>query len=185
MLETAQIDALNHVQKTRSDGAGRTLETVDALGNVTTATFDAAGNQLSLRDPNSTGWNATYDARNRQITKADTQEQAEGKNRQTVYDAHGNVVGTTDAKGQSASSAFDARDRRVNETDRLAGVTSWRFDENSNLRHLTDADNQATYRPTAWTYDARNLKLTEALPGHNPASQIGDADYDKKELTVR
>ena len=28
---------------------------------------------------------------------ADTQEQAEGKNRQTVYDAHGNVVGTTDA----------------------------------------------------------------------------------------
>ncbi len=87
-------------------------ETVDALGNVTTATFDAASNQLSLRDPNSIGWNATYDARNRAVSMADTQEQAEGKNRQTVYDAHGNVVGTTDAKGQSASSAFDARDRR-------------------------------------------------------------------------
>ncbi|MDZ7619207.1 MAG: RHS repeat domain-containing protein, partial [Patescibacteria group bacterium] len=57
----------------------------------------------------------------RAVSMADTQEQAEGKNRQTVYDAHGNVVGTTDAKGQSASSAFDARDRRVNETDRLAG----------------------------------------------------------------
>ena len=114
---------------------------------------------------------------------ADTQEQAEGKNRQTVCDAHGNVVGTTDAKGQSTSSAFDARDRRVSETDRLAGVTSWRFDENSNLRHLTDAENQATYAPTAWTYDARNLKLSEALPGHNPASQIGDADFDKKEFS--
>ena len=50
---------------------------------------------------------------------ADTQEQAEGKNRQTVYDAHGNVVGTVDAKGQSAGSAFDARDRRTSETDRL------------------------------------------------------------------
>ncbi|MDZ7616847.1 MAG: RHS repeat domain-containing protein, partial [Patescibacteria group bacterium] len=71
------------------------------------------------------------------------QEQAEGKNRQTAYDPQGNVVGTTDAKGQSASSAFDARDRRVSETDRLAGVTSWRFDENSNLRHLTDAENQS------------------------------------------
>ncbi len=183
VVETTQIDALNHAQKTRTDGAGRTLETVDALGNVTTATFDAAGNQLSSRDPNSIGWNATYDARNRQITMADTQEQAEGKNRQTAYDAHGNVVGTTDAKGQSASSAFDARDRRVSETDRLAGVTSWRFDENSNLRHLTDAENQSPYKPTAWTYDARNLKLTEALPGHNAASQIGDADYDLKQFT--
>ena len=59
------------------------------------------------------GRNATYDARNRAVTMADTQEQAESKNRQTVYDAHGNVVGTTDAKGQSSSSAFDARDRRV------------------------------------------------------------------------
>ncbi len=49
---------------------------------------------------------------------ADTQEQAEGKNRQTVYNAHGNVIGTVDAKGQSASSAFDARDRRTSETDR-------------------------------------------------------------------
>ena len=183
VLETVQTDALNHVQKTRSDGAGRTLETVDALGNVTTTTFDAAGNQLSLRDPNSIGWNATYDARNRAVTMADTQEQAEGKNRQTTYDAHGNVVGTVDAKGQSASSAFDARDRRVSETERLAGVTSWRFDENSNLRHLADAENQSPYKPTAWTYDARNLKLTEALPGHNPASQIGDADYDKKRFT--
>ena len=84
------------------------------------------------------------------------------RNRQTVYDAHGKVVGTTDAKSQSASSAFDARDRRVSETDRLAGVTSWRFDENSNLRHLTDAENQSPYKPTAWTYDARNLKITEA-----------------------
>ena len=183
VLETTQTDALNHAQKTRTDGAGRTLETVDALSNVTTATFDAAGNQLSLRDPNSIGWNATYDARNRQITMADTQEQAEGKNRQTVYDAHGNVVGTTDAKGQSASSAFDARDRRMSETDRIAGVTSWRFDENANLRHLTDAENQSPYKPTAWTYDARNLKLSEALPGHNPASQIGDADYDLKQFT--
>jgi YD repeat-containing protein len=58
---------------------------VDALGNVATATFDAAGNQLSLRDPNSIGWNVAYDARNRAVSMADTQEQAEGKNRQTVY----------------------------------------------------------------------------------------------------
>ena len=129
------------------------------------------------------GRNATYDARNRAVSMADTQEQAESKNRQTVYDAHGNMVGTTDAKGQSASSVFDARDRRVSETDRLAGVTSWRFDENSNLRHLADADNQATYAPTCWTYDARNLKLSEALPGHNSTSQIGDADYDLKQFT--
>jgi len=32
------------VSKSRSDGAGRTLETVDAENNLSTAEYDAAGN---------------------------------------------------------------------------------------------------------------------------------------------
>jgi hypothetical protein len=55
--------------------------------------------------------------------------------------------------------------------------------ENSNVRTMTDPDNQsAPKKPTAWTYNARNQKLTEELPGHIPKSTIGAADYDRKEF---
>ena len=97
-------------------------ETVDALGNVTTATFDAAGNQLSSRDPNSIGWNATYDARNRAVSMADTQEQAEGKDRQTAHTATWSARST----------------RRVN---RPVGRSPWSFSSGQELdRILLDGD---------------------------------------------
>ena len=65
----------------------------------------------------------------------------------------------------------------------ISGVTTWRYDQNGNLLHLTDADNQAGNKPTIWTYNTRNQKLTVAYPGHNPASAVGDSDYDKKVFT--
>ncbi len=43
---------------------------------------------------------------------------------------------------------------------------------------MCDPDNQQAQRPTLWTYDARNQMLSKALPGHNPNSMVGDADYD-------
>ena len=69
------------------------------------------------------------------------------------------------------------------QTDRISAVTTWRYDQNGNLLHLTDADNQAGNKPTIWTYNTRNQKLTVAYPGHNPASAVGDSDYDKKVFT--
>ena len=44
---------------------------------------------------------------------------------------------------------------------------------------LLDGDNHdANGDATLYTYDARNLKTSEAFPGHGPTSAIGDADYD-------
>lgn len=185
VLETAQIDALDHIIKTRTDGAGRAIQSLDALGKITAMKYDAAGNTLCVRDPNNVGWDAGsalgtfdgYDPLNRLVARIDTQ----GDKSASAFDAHGNVVRTTDAKNQQTSFVFDARDRRASMTDRLGGLTTWKYDENGNLLELCDADNQGPpQKATVWTYDVRNLKVTEAYPGHNPASQIGDADYDKK-----
>ena len=33
--------------------------------------------------------------------------------------------------------------------------------------------------PTVYTYNARSQKDSEAFPGHNPSSVVGDTDYDK------
>jgi YD repeat-containing protein len=67
VLETASINALGSVNRTRTDGAGRTIQTVDAENHVTSQTYDAAGNQLTVRDPNSVGQNCCYDALGRRI----------------------------------------------------------------------------------------------------------------------
>jgi YD repeat-containing protein len=58
-------------------------------------------------------------------------------------------------------------------------VTQWGYDANGNLLSLLDGDNyDANGDATVYTYDARNLKTSEAFPGHGPTSSIGDADYD-------
>ena len=130
--------------------------------------YDANGNQVWARDPNNVGLDATYDERNRRLTQADTQEQAEGKNHATAYDANSNLKSTIDAKGNTTTLVYDARGRKVSQTDRIAGVTTWGYDQNGNLLTLCDPDNQAAEKATHWTYDVRNLKLTESYPDHDP-----------------
>jgi RHS repeat-associated protein len=184
VVETAQIDALNHVTRSRTDGAGRTIQSLDALGKISSFKYDANGNMLSVRDPNSVGWDAGtalgtfdgYDVLGRLTARIDTQ----GDTTAMGYNADSNVVRATDAKSQNTLFAYDARGRKVSMTDRINGVTTLKHDQNGNMLELCDADNQAANKPTVWTYDARNMKLTEAYPGHNPASQVGGADYDQK-----
>lgn len=183
LLESTQVDALNHTNRTRSDAAGRIIQSLDALGKITAYKYDVAGNVLSVRDPSNIGWDATYDERGRHITHADTQEQAEGTKQLTSYDAQGNVTSTTDAKGQAATAQFDVRNRKVQAIDRLGGVTTWKYDPAGNLLELCDADNQQANKPTVWTYDVRNQKLTETYPDHAPGSEIGNQGYDRKLFT--
>ena len=178
LVETQQVDALGHMTRVRVNGVGSVIEQFDAKGKLTSMKYDANGNQVSSRAPaanaNPTttpvGVDMAYDARNRLISQADTQELFENTSCLTGYDANGNIRTTTDAKGQTATLAYDARDRKVSQSDRLAGVTTWGYDQNGNFLSLCDPDNQAAGKATQWTYDDCNRKLTEIYPDHAPTA---------------
>ena len=194
LVQTVQIDALGHATVAWSDAAGRTRQTADALGKITSMKYDANGNMVSLRDPNNVGWDAGtalntydgYDVRNRLTDRTDTQNDKT----KTVYDQNGNVVQTFDAKNYvsqavSTKFAYDARNRKVSMTDRNGGVTTWGYDPNGNLPALCDPDNQSaspptTAKPTVWTYDPRNLKLTESYPDNPSGGSAGTTGNDAK-----
>jgi RHS repeat-associated protein len=175
--------------KTRADGAGRTIESEDTLQKVTAYKYDANRNLVSVRDPNGVGWNAGtsttdysgYDNLNRLTVRCDTYNDKT----KTYYDINNNVVKTVDAKNYSTEDhyslfKYDARDRKYEADDRLdsPGVTTWKFDPNGNLLELCDADNQAADKPTAWTYNERNQKVTEEYPDHS--GTLGQGTYDKR-----
>ena len=169
VLETSYIDALNHITKSRSDGAGRTLETEDAESHITKRTFDANGNVLKTRDANGVGQDCVYDYRNRQSSCTDTQ----GDTSSVTYDKNSNVVETTDAKSKKTTCKFDARDRRYECTDRINSITKSRYDQNSNVVSITDGENSTT----AYEYDVRNLKTKTTYPDHVAGQTPGQINY--------
>ena len=101
VLETVQTNALGHTHRSRTDGAGRTIQSVDAASFVTSFEYDANGNRLMVRDANGVGQDCQYDALHRDILCADTQELLDGVNRRKEYDLAGNVRREFDAKGNA------------------------------------------------------------------------------------
>jgi RHS repeat-associated protein len=156
LVETSIVDALGHVTKSETDGAGRILASVDALANVSKFSYDAASNRVAWRDPNGIGQDCVYDARNRQVQCTDTH----GDTTRVAYDTDNNIVTITDALSHSTSCSFDARDRKISCTDRIGGTTSYTYDVDNNLTQITDAQGA----PTTYIYDARNLLSTETFP---------------------
>jgi RHS repeat-associated protein len=175
VLETKNYDALDHITRSRTDGAGRTLESEDAENEVSTFEYDGNSNLLASRDPNAVGLDCEFDERNRDVECTDTQGDVTAR----TYDKNNNLLTATDAKSNDTVCKYGPRDRRFECTDRISSQTDWRFDQNSNLLSLLDGDNQTGGDATLYTYDSRNLKVSEAFPGHNPASSVGDADYDQ------
>ena len=177
VLETANHDALDHVTKSRTDGAGRALESEDALGNVTEIGYNENGATVSVLDPNEVGWDAGtalgtfdgYDARNRLTDRIDTN----GDTSSSVYDKNNNVTLTTDAKSQNVVCRFDARDRKYSCVDRVSSDTRLRYDQNSNLTIQKDGEDQQT----EYMYDERNLKVLSQFPDHVVGQNPGDANY--------
>jgi RHS repeat-associated protein len=167
LLETRVTDALNHVTKSRTDGAGRVRESEDQLSQVSTFSYDNNGNRVSFRDANNVGQDCVYDARNRDTQCTDTM----GSVTKKFYDAHNNLVKTTDALLKDNLCAYDARDRKINCTDRLGGVTQYTYDLNNNLTTLTDAQNGVT----SYVFDPRNLMTTETYPDTRSRTYTYDA----------
>ncbi|MBX2852628.1 MAG: hypothetical protein KTR15_12890 [Phycisphaeraceae bacterium] len=174
-LETLSISALNHLNRSFTDGAGRAVEAEDAEGNVSFAVYDNNGNAIRTRNANAVGQDCDFDPRNRDISCTDTQ----GDTTTRTYNDNNQVLKTTDAKlvANKADTVYDARGRAIETTSRLSvsDTNEATYDPNSNLLTQTDAEGNTT----TYEYDPRNLRIATLMPGHNPASAVGDSDYDR------
>jgi RHS repeat-associated protein len=170
LLETRVTDALNHVTKSRTDGAGRVRESEDQLGKISTFAYDNNGNTKSVRDANGVGHDCVYDARNRRLSCVDTHGDRTELNE---FDAHNNLTKTTDALNHETTFSFDARDRKTQSVDRLAGATNFVYDANNNLATLTDAQGGVT----SYVFDPRNLMTTETFPDGRMRNYTFDAAH--------
>jgi RHS repeat-associated protein len=170
LLETRVTDALNHVTKSRTDGAGRVRESEDQLGKISTFAYDNNGNTKSVRDANGVGHDCVYDARNRRLSCVDTHGDRTELNE---FDAHNNLTKTTDALNHETTFSFDARDRKTQSVDRLAGATNFVYDANNNLIGLTDAQGGVT----SYVFDSRNLLSSETFPDGKSRSYRYDANH--------
>ena len=164
--------------KVQADGAGRTRKTIDAEDNASLFGFDPNGSLVSARDPNSVGYDATFDERNREQTRVDTQGD---RVLWQQFDADSNLVQTKDALDHATVMVFDGRDRKVSVTDRVTGITSFKYDANSNLLEIKDADANArsdAQPTTVYRYDPRNLLILEAYRDDNPEANYSTDESD-------
>ena len=158
VLETASANALGHTNRSRTDGAGRTMQSLDPANAITAFTYDAGGRRLSIRDPNTVGQNCTYDALGRDLVCTDTAAAVTSK----TYDLSGNMKTQTDAKGKLTTLVYDSRNRRTTLTDRIAATTTWTHDAAGNELTMTDAENQTT----VYGYDNSGRRITTQWPDH-------------------
>jgi RHS repeat-associated protein len=169
ILETSSTNLMGHVTKRRTDGAGRTLQSVDGGGFISTVAYNASGNALSTRDPNGVGQDCEFDVLGRDIECTDTANITT----QSVYNLVGNKVQAIDAKNHSTYYLFDARGRQTKLTDRLGGITEFTFDAAGNQLTLEDAENQVTI----YVYDNLGRLIQTNWPDHIAMTSPGDADF--------
>ncbi len=169
VLETASSNALGHTNKSRTDGAGRTMQSLDATGAITTFVYNANGQRLSVRDPNNVGQDCTYDPLGRDLSCTDTA----GAVTSRTYDLAGNVKTQTDAKGKLTAMVYDSRSRRTSLTDRISAVTAWVYDAAGNELSMTDAENQTT----VYGYDNSGRRTSIQWPDHVAGQTPGQPNY--------
>ena len=169
VLETSSSNALGHTNKSRTDGAGRTLQSLDATSAITTFVYNANGQRLSVRDPNNVGQDCTYDPLGRDLSCTDTV----GAVTSRTFDLAGQAKTQTDAKGKLTAMAYDSRGRRTTLTDRIAATTTWTFDPAGNELSMTDAENQTT----VYGYDNSGRRTTIQWPDHVAGQTPGQSNY--------
>ncbi len=168
VLETTSTNLVNNITRSRTDGAGRTIQSLDQTNAITAFTYDAGGRRLSVRDPNGVGQDCTYDALGRDLSCTDTATAVTSR----TYDLAGNVKTQTDAKGSLTTMVFDSRGRKLTLTDRILATTTWAYDPAGNELSMTDHQGQTT----VYTYDNVGRKITTQWPDHVSGQNPGDAN---------
>ncbi|MCM8539997.1 MAG: PA14 domain-containing protein, partial [Lentisphaeraceae bacterium] len=168
-LETKITSAIGFENKARTDGAGRSINTIDAEGNVSSFFYDNNSNLVSSRDVNGVGEDCIFDDLNRDEQCTDTEGSVVSKG----FDLNNNVVVQTDAKNKTTTCIFDERNRKTFCTDRLDAFTAYTYDKNNNLKTITDDKGKTT----SYDYDERNLQVKVTYPDHISGQNSGDANY--------
>jgi len=169
VLETTSTNLLNDTNRSRTDGAGRTIQSLDQTSAITAFTYDAGGRRLSVRDPNNVGQDCTYDQLGRDLSCTDTA----GAVTSQTYDLAGNVLTQVDAKSHTTTLVYDSRGRKTSLTDRISATTTWTFDAAGNELTMTDAESQTT----TYTYDNAGRRLTIQWPDHVAGTSSGNIIY--------
>ncbi len=172
-LETWSVNAVGDTTKSRTDGAGRVVQSVVVVGGVdkvTTMTYDAQSNVLSSLDPNGVGQVfAVYDELGQQTSKTDSW----GLTTSSNYDHNGNLISTTDANSNVVTMKYDVRDRRIKTIDRLAGETDYEYRDTGQVIKIIDAED----KETVYTFNDRGEKTAEQYPDHVNGAVEGATGY--------
>lgn len=117
----------------------------DAKGNKTTYAYDGRGNRLSVTDPAGKITQFQYDAMNR--VNLITYPTSPATTVQFHYDWRGRRDYVIDQNTHKTTYSYDDADRLVSVTDAqspTAGVTTYKYDPESNLTDIYDASNNHT-----------------------------------------
>ena len=175
-------DPLAHATVTLADGAGRARVVIDPVAARTEHAYDANGNKLTTKRilPGSAPavvWTCAYDARNRDVSCATPGTAPQLKS----YDANSNLLVVVDGLGGVSASTYDARNRKRTTIDRINAITTFSYDAVSNLLTILDQDNifkGTSGTPTVYTYDVRNLLVSETFPTGQAGRTVRSYLYD-------
>jgi len=140
-------DPLNNVTTFTYYPTGLINTIKDAKGNVTTYTYDARGNRLTVQDPLNGATKLTtftYDTMNRVKTIT-----YPGQTSSVTfhYDYRGRRDSVTDQNGNKTTYGYDDADHLTSIIDPQTptpGVTQYSYDNENNLKTITDANNHQT-----------------------------------------
>ncbi|WP_027706786.1 RHS repeat-associated core domain-containing protein [Zooshikella ganghwensis] len=186
-----QLQPLGRTTRFGYDAAGNPIKTTDALDREITQTFDALNRKITVTDAEGHTTQLAYDAIGNLTQATDalgrvSRTRYDPLNRVTEqidalqhvtrfsYDAVGNKLTELWPNGRLLSYRYDDFDRLTEQRDNLEGsapLLQQVFDGNGNLLTATDGRGLVS----TYTYDQRNRRLTETLPGNRLTQYQYDA----------
>jgi RHS repeat-associated protein len=151
-------------QASGSPSNARLKSVTDPNGQTTTYDYNALGSLTSVTQPNPPGANVTREWHYNAGNQLEWQHQPESGTVNYTYDAVGNLASQTDAKNQTTTYTYDGNNRLTHITSPdPAYSTDITYDEANNRKHLANA-----YVTSDFDYDAANrlTQRTDLINGH-------------------